>query len=135
MTSDKKPSQLLNLSLWAAQLILFIGFIWAAYMKLSHPGDKLAEMWPWTAGQGMLVKVTGILDLLAGFGLVLPALLHIQPNITIYTTYGIILLMITASIFHITRGEASQIGINIFFLILSIFIVWGRTKKAPIAPK
>jgi putative oxidoreductase len=72
------------------------------------------------------VKLTGILDLLAGLGLVLPGLFRIQPKLTVYAAYGIIALMIAASIFHISRGEASLIGVNIFFLAVAAFVAWGR---------
>lgn len=132
MKNEPKESKVMNVILWIAQVILAISFIWAAMMKLFQSADKLAEMWPWTADNVSLVKLTGILDLLAGIGLILPALLRIQPKLTIYAAYGTIALMITASIFHIVRGEASQIGVNIFFAVFAVFIAWGRQKKSPI---
>jgi uncharacterized membrane protein len=135
MTSEQKSSKAMNVILWIAQAILAISFIWAATMKFLQPADKLAEMWPWTAGNVALVKSTGILDLLAGVGLVLPALFRIQPKLTVYAAYGTIALMIAASTFHIIRGEGSTIGVNIFFLAFAIFIAWGRQKKVPITSK
>jgi hypothetical protein len=126
MTSYQKNAKLLNAALWVAQALLAITFIWAAAMKLFQPADQLAAMWPWTAAHEVLVKVTGMFDLLAGIGLVFPAMLRIQPRLTVYAAYGIIALMIAASIFHIVRGEASQIGFNIFVAIVAIFIAWGR---------
>jgi hypothetical protein len=135
MTSEQKRSKAMHVILWIAQAILAVTLIWAGAMKLFQPADKLAGMWPWTAGNAGLVKLTGILDLLAGIGLVLPAWLRIQPRLTIYAAYGTLLLMIAAIIFHITRGEASQIGVNIFFAVFAVFIAWGRQKKAPITPK
>jgi putative oxidoreductase len=77
-----------------------------------------------------LVTVAGVFDMLAGIGLVLPALLKIQPKLTIYAAYGTIALMIAASIFHISRGEAKDIGFNIFVMIIAAFVAWGRNKKA-----
>jgi hypothetical protein len=76
-----------------------------------------------------------VLDLLAGIGLILPAALRIRPKLTIYAAYGTVALMLAASIFHIGRGEASQIGVNIFFGTVAVFIAWGRQEKAPIAEK
>ncbi len=29
-------------------------------------------------------------------------------------------------IFHLVRGEAKDIGFNIFMLLLAIFVIWGR---------
>ncbi len=135
MKSEQKKSKTINIILWIAQVILAVSFIWASTMKLFMPAGKLAEMWPWTADNAILVKLTGIIDLLAGIGLVLPALLRILPRLTIYAAYGTIALMVAASIFHITRGEVSQIGVNIFFAVFAIFIAWGRQNKAPITPK
>lgn len=127
----QRTSKAMNITLWIAQVLLSITFIWAGSMKLL----QAAEMWPWTVENPSLAKVTGVLDILAGLGLVLPSMLRILPQLTIYAAYGTIALMVAASVFHISRGEASQIGINIFFLLVAVFIAWGRQKKAPIPPK
>ena len=128
MANEQKKSNALNIILWIAQVLLALSLIWASSMKLFQSADKLAQMWPWTADNAGLVKFTSVLDLLAGIGLVLPALLRIQPKLTVYAAYGIIALMIAASVFHIARGEGSQIGANIFFAVFAIFIAWGRQK-------
>lgn len=120
--------KILHVSLWVVQIILAIGFIWAGAMKLFMPADKLAAMWPWTADNGVLVIVTGVIDLLAGVGLVLPALLRNRKEITVYAAWGTILLMVAASIFHITRGEASLIGVNIFFAVMAALVAVGRRR-------
>lgn len=124
----------MNIALWSAQIILAAGFVWAASMKLFQPAGKLAEMWPWTAENPVLVKVTGILDLLAGIGLILPGLLSLRkedsffPKLTVFAALGTVALMIAAIAFHVSRGEASLIGINVFFAIVAVFIAWGRTR-------
>lgn len=122
----------MNTILWIAQAVLSLGFIWAGLMKLFQPADKLAAMWPWTIDNPQLVTLTGVLDLLAGVGLVLPALFGIQPRLTVFAAYGTIALMIAASVFHVSRGEASEIGVNIFFAMIAVFIIWGRTSKGTI---
>lgn len=123
----------MKISLWAAQLLLAAGFIWASMMKLFQPIEQLSAMWPWTGQVPLaLVKFTGIVDLLAASGLILPSLTRIQPKLTPITAIGIIALMLCASIFHISRGEASVIGINIIFALIAAFIAWGRFKKAPV---
>lgn len=135
MAQEQNRSKAINVALWIAQGILALTLIWASAMKLFQPAEKLAAMWPWTADNAGLVKLTGVLDLLAGIGLILPALLRIKPRLTIYAAYGTIALMVAAIIFHMSRGEGSQIGINIFFVVFAVFIAWGRQKKAPITPK
>lgn len=127
-----KNSKWWNAILWIAQLLLAVTFIWAGAMKLFNPTDL---PWQWIKENPNLVKATGIIDLLAGIGLVFPALLRIQPKLTLYAAYGTIVLMISASVFHISRGEGSQIGFNVFVTLLAVFVAWGRQKKAAITQK
>jgi hypothetical protein len=126
MNSNHTLSKGLAITLWAAQILLSGLLLWAAAMKLFLPAVKLATMWPWTLENRKLVVLTGVLDALAGLGLVLPRLLNIKPPLTFYAACGIIALMIAAMIFHISRGEASLIGFNVFMLIAAAFIAWGR---------
>jgi hypothetical protein len=128
MVRKQKASKTINVFLWIAQALLSACLIWAAGMKLFQPVDKLAAMWPWTAEHPVLVKVTGVIDLFAGIGLVLPGLLRIQPRLTIYAASGVIALMVAAGIFHIARGEASQIGFNVFVAVVAGFVVLGRRR-------
>lgn len=128
MAIEQKASKTMVVFLWIAQVFLSACLLWAVYMKLFHPADKLAAIWPWTAEHPVLVKVTGVIDLLAGIGLVLPGLLRIQPRLTFYAAWGVIALMVAASVFHIARGEAAQIGINVFIGMVAGFVVWGRRR-------
>lgn len=134
MTTTVK-SKGLNIALWVAQGLIALTLIWAGYAKLFQPIEETAKMLPWALDNPGLLKFTGVVDLLGGIGIVLPAALRIQPKLTVFAAYGTIALMIAASIFHISRGESSLIGMNIFFLVLAGFIAWGRTKKAPITAK
>ncbi len=132
MTSEQKTSKTLNIILWIAQGILAATFIWAGFMKIFKPEDL---SFPWVKDNTKLVLITGIVDLSGGLGIVLPKLLRIQPKLTIFAAYGIIVLMTVASIYHISRGEAKDIGFNIFMALLAVFVAWGRQTKAPIPPK
>ena len=133
MANEQKSLKAINLTLWIAQVLLAATFIWGGSMKLFQPIEKLSAMWPWT-GQipAALVKLTGIIDLSGAIGLILPSLLRIQPKLTPITAIGVIALMICASIFHIIRGEASVIGVNIVLAVIAAFVAWGRFKKVPI---
>lgn len=130
MTTENKKQKVLNIVLWIAQGILSLTFAWAGFMKIVQP-EKLP--FPWVKDNASLVLVTGIIDLLAGIGIVLPAILHVKTKLTLFTAYGIIMLMIAACVFHISRGEAKDIGFNIFMLTLAIFVAWSRQKKVPLA--
>ena len=116
----------MNISLWVVQILLSLTFIYAGIMKLLLPGDL---PWIWIKENPELVWISGIVDLLAGFGLTLPSLLRIRPILTVYAAFGTIALMLSAILFHVLRGEGDQIGFNVFMLISAAFIAWGRGKQ------
>jgi uncharacterized membrane protein YphA (DoxX/SURF4 family) len=125
-----------NILLWAVQLLLAALFIMSGVMKLGYPIDKLAALYPWT-GQvsAVYVRLLGIVDLAGGVGLLLPSLLRIKPILTVWAAIGIMALMILATLFHISRGEASVTGFNMVVTLLAGAVVWGRTRKYPVAPR
>ena len=129
----KKTTHIL---LWIAQILLSLCLSWAGIVKLFQPVEQLKMMWPWTGEVSQVfVKLIGIIDLLGALGLLIPPLFRFKPVLTPIAAIGIILLMITASIFHICRGESSQIGFNIVVAVISAFVVYGRLKLVPIQSK
>lgn len=125
----------INILLWVAQGLVATMFFFAFYAKLLQPVEETAKTMPWVAEQPDLATIAGIADLLGALGLILPAALRIQPKLTTLAAYGGVLLMLAGTAFHLMRGEAEVIGLNIILIALLAFIIWGRTKKAPIAPK
>lgn len=131
----KELSKTLNISLWSTQIILALGFFSGTYLKVFTSIESLSEIFPW-AGEipPAMVRITGIVDFIGGLGLILPLFPKVGNRSAGYAGIGIIALMICASIFHISRGESSDIAPNIIFMIISIFIVWGRLKKKRTVP-
>jgi VIT1/CCC1 family predicted Fe2+/Mn2+ transporter len=125
MIAPATQKKLLLMSLWIVQVLLSISLLWAAYMKLVKPIETLKLMWPWT-GQvdAALVKITGIVDLLGGLGLILPVVFRYKPILVPTAALG----MLFAAIFHTLRGEFSEITVNIVFAILAALIAWARFK-------
>ncbi|WP_341901589.1 DoxX family protein [Fluviicola taffensis] len=122
-----------NIFLWIAQILLATSLIWAASVKLFQPIEKLEIMWPWTGDiSPAFVRLTGVIDLLGALGVILPSLFRFKPALAPIAAIAIILLMIAASIFHISRGEGSQIGFNIVFAAIAAFVAYGRLKLVPI---
>ena len=126
----------LNIALWVAQAIFGLMIIMAGAAKAMQSIEALAESMPWvTTVSAGLVKFIGISELLGGIGLLLPSILRIKPELTVWAAYGLALVMVLAGGFHASRGEYSAIGVNVFMMAIAIFIAWGRSKKAPILPK
>ena len=126
----------LNVLLWVAQVLISVMFIMSGYMKFTTPIPELAKMMPWT-GQLPLafVRFIGVVDFTGGIGILFPALTRIQPRLTVLAALGCTVLQILALLFHLSRGEANVTPLNVVLLALSVFVLWGRSKKAPIVPR
>ncbi len=132
----QQQKSVLNILLWTIQLLLAALFLLSGIMKLGYPISKLATMYPWTGQVSpVYVRLLGIVDLAGGLGLLLPSVLRIRPILTVWAAAGIIVLMVLAILFHISRGEASVTGFNMIVILLAGVVVWGRTRRYPVYPK
>ena len=135
-TTEQTPSKGLHIALWVTQGLLAAMFLMAGANKLFQSTEELAKMLPWvTEMPAGLVKFIGLSELMGGLGLLLPSLLRIKPNLTPLAALGLATIMLLATLFHISRGEMSVIGMNIAFMAMALFVAWGRTKKVPIHAK
>jgi len=134
--TDQKNNKVINIALWAVQVLLGLMFLMAGAMKASQPIETMAESLPWvTDVSAGLVRFIGVSELLGGLGLLLPSLLRIKPFLTVWAAIGLAAVMIFAAIFHGSRGEFSAIGMNVVMAAMFVFIAWGRSKKVPILAK
>ncbi len=134
--TDQKNNKVINIALWAVQVLLGLMFLMAGAMKASQPIETMAESLPWvTDVSAGLVRFIGVSELLGGLGLLIPSLLRIKPFLTVWAAIGLAAVMIFAAIFHGSRGEFSAIGMNVVMAAMFVFIAWGRSKKVPILAK
>ena len=126
----------LRIGLWAVQLIAASIFIAAGLAKLTTPLPDLAKTIPWTADYSVVfVRFIGLVDLLGGLGLVLPAATRILPRLTVLAALGCVVLQVMAMAFHVSRGELDVLPLNAVLLSASAFVLWGRGRRLPIAPR
>ena len=124
-----------RVGLWIAQILLAAMYIPSGVMKLTKPLAELAQQMAWTADLPQLVRIAGAADLAAGLGLLLPALTRIAPGLTVWAAIGATVLQLFAIVLHASRGEFAVLPINVTMIALQVFVAWGRSKKAPIAPR
>jgi hypothetical protein len=135
MTTEKS-SKGLNIALWVVQVLTAALMALASYIKIATPIEELSLQMKWTGEvPSYVVRLLGLIDLLGGVGVILPALLKIKPGLTSLAATGVVLLMICAIAFHVSRGESSVIGFNIMIMVMAGFVAWGRNKKLPIQAK
>ncbi len=130
------PGRAVRISLWIAQALLFFAFTSAGLMKLLTPIPQLAAMMPWAGEYSpAFVHIIALIDLAGGIGILLPALTRIMPGLTVLAALGCTVLQVFAMVFHLSRGEAPVVPLNVLLLALSVFVLWGRARKAPILPR
>ena len=126
----------LHIALWVVQVGLAAMFLMAGIMKLTQPIDALIASLPWAADvPEMLVRFIGAAELAGALGLILPSFTRIKPHLTALAAIGLIVVMVLASGFHITRGEHAMVPMNLVLATAAAFVAWGRGKAAPIAPR
>lgn len=124
MTTFKQNTKFKTLITWVLQILLAASLTYGGLMKLVTPVDQLAQIWPWVSEvPSQLLWGTAIVDLLGAVGIVLPKLFQIKPQLSRWTAYGILGLMLSAIIFHVVRDEVKVIGFNIFLMILTLILL------------
>lgn len=122
----------MNIFLWVLQVIFGIYFLFVGVSHFIIP-PNLPEPMSWMYElPAWLHWVSGTAEILAGLGLILPGVTKIQPRLTIFAALGIVVLMIGAAVWHLTRGEPFNIGQNILLAAIAGFIAYGRWKLSPL---
>jgi putative oxidoreductase len=128
----KKEASPMNIALWVVQGLLALMFLFVGLTKAFFPLPTVKKNFSWANHvPGTLVRFIGVSELLGGLGLILPAVTHMLPWLTVAAAIGLALVMISAAIFHASRREFSMISFNIVLLLLAAFVVVGRVTLAP----
>jgi uncharacterized membrane protein YphA (DoxX/SURF4 family) len=135
VSGDVRPSKALHLGLWVVQGLLGALFLAVGAMKATLPIAVLVDTLGWPAAvPAALVRVIGVAELLGALGLILPAATRVKPMLTPLAGVGLAMVMLLATIFHISRGELGALPIPLVLGGLAAFVAWGRA-KASIAPR
>jgi putative oxidoreductase len=126
-----------NYGLWAAQIALALLYLMGVWMHLILSPQQAAAMGAVWMSQApiLLVRFIGVMELLGVIGLLVPAATRIQPHLTIWAAKGLLAIQALAIPFHALRGEFEPLPFNLIYVALAVFVIWGRTHKAPILPR
>jgi len=123
----------MNIVLWALQGLVALLFLLAGSMKVFRPLEEVRKRMSWANDMpAWFVRFIGIAEILGALGLILPALTGILPGLTVAAAVGLVIVMLSAGVFHTSRREFSQIGITVLLLTLAGVIVVGRLAVAPL---
>ena len=117
----------MNVFLWIVQSVLAAMFVMSGLMKSTQPKEKLAPKLPWVADfSAGTVRFIGVVELLGGLGLILPAATGIAPVLTPTAAAGLAVVMVLAAATHIRRREPSGVAFNAVLFVLAVVVAWGR---------
>lgn len=124
----------MNIALWVVQGLLAVFFLTHAVIKFTLP-DGLPDVLGWVYDIPRLPNVAiGVLELLGAIGIVLPAITRIRRDLVVWAAVGLMLTMVGAAIFHLTRGEMISIPVNVVIFAMAAFVAYGRRAWAGISP-
>ena len=121
---------MLNISLWVLQFLLAAAFLAHGWLFLSPPADMVEQM---NASINPAFRIfIGVAEVLAAVGLTLPGLTRILPSMVPSAAAGLAIVMISATVFHISRGEMSSALVTAILLVLVSLVAYTRWKVLPI---
>ncbi|WP_436519596.1 DoxX family protein [Actinoplanes sp. HUAS TT8] len=119
----------MSIAFWITAGLLAVVALVGGITKTFVPKQKLAAapggQWTANASTGF-VKTLGVLEILAAFGLILPAVTGIAPVLTPITAICWVLLMIGALITHYrNEGVSPVMLLNVTYLSLAVFVAFA----------
>ncbi|HJS71134.1 MAG TPA: DoxX family protein [Acidimicrobiia bacterium] len=124
-----------NTVLWVLQWVYGVFFIVFGVMHLTLP-EGLPDPLSWMYDLDDTVHtVSGVAEILGGVGLILPSLTRIAPVLSPLAALGLIVIMLSAIVFHAPREEWLSIGVNVIDIVALGYIAYGRLRLAPIPPR
>jgi hypothetical protein len=120
----------MNIVLWLLQAILAIAFFAHGWLFLWPPPEIAALMNESLPRWFQLFL--GVAEILAAVGLTLPGLTRILPWLVTWAAGGIIIVMVSATVYHVARGEIMSSVITSLLLAMAAFVAYMRHRVLPI---
>jgi uncharacterized membrane protein YphA (DoxX/SURF4 family) len=121
-----------GVALWTVQVLLALLFLFAGTMKFVMP---VAEMTKQIPLPGLFLHFIGACEVSGAFGLILPSLLRIRPQLTPLAAAGLVIIMTGATIITAAIGPVAPAAMPLVVGLLAGFVCYGRTRIAPIAER
>ena len=114
--------------LWTAQALLAALFLFAGGFKLTLSAEALereAQM------SGVFLHFIGVMELLGGLGLLLPALTGIRPSLTPLAAAGLVIIMIGATVTSAASHGLVAATFPFVTCVITALVAYGRWRVMP----
>jgi putative oxidoreductase len=122
-----------NILLWVLQVLLAAAFLAHGVMMINPPPEVAVQMN--AAMPRWFSLFIGVAEVFAAIGLTLPGMTRVMPWLVSWAAAGIMIVMISATVFHIARSENSSAAITFVLLLIATFVAYARWRTLPIAPR
>lgn len=123
----------MNIVLWVLQALLAAAFFAHGMLFLNPPAEIVAQM---NASLPRWFQLfLGVAEVLAAVGLILPGATRILPQLVTWAAAGIMIVMVSATIWHLARAEWSSAAITLLLLVMAAFVAYMRAGVVPIRPR
>lgn len=120
----------MNIVVWVLQVLLAIAFFAHGWLFLSPPAAFVEQM---NASLPRWFQVfLGVAEVMAAIGLTLPGLTRILPWLVSWAAIGVATVTVSATAFHLARGEMSSAVITLVLTAIAVFVAYARHGVVPI---
>lgn len=123
----------MNIVLWILQVLLAVMFLWHGWLFLSPP-PELVEIMNANLNPSFRLFL-GVAEVLGAAGLILPGVTRILPWLIPLAAAGLMIVVGSASVLHLTRGEIGSAITTAVLFALCAFVAYMRWKVKPVAPR
>ena len=123
----------MNIVLWVLQVLLAVAFFAHGLLFLFPPADIVEQM---NASLPRWFQLSlGVAEILAAVGLTLPGMTRILPWLVTWAAAGIMIVMVSATVWHIARAEWSSAVITFVLLGMATYVAYMRHRVMPISAR
>ena len=123
----------MNIVLWILQVLLAVAFAAHGWLFMAPPPEIAVQM---NASLPRWFQVfLGIAEVLAAVGLTLPGLTRILPWLVVWAAGGIMIVMVSATAYHLMRGEFISAATTLLLLVMATFVAYQRQRVLPIGAR
>jgi len=112
---------------WTLQILLAVVFLAHGALMLFPPAAVAEQMN--AALPRWFQLFIGVAEILAAVGLTLPPITGIQPGLVVWAAGGLMIVMVSATVFHVTRGEISSAVTTVVLLAMAAAV--ARARRQP----
>jgi len=123
----------MNILLWVLQVLLAVAFFAHGLLFLNPPAEFVEQMNATLPRWFQLFL--GVAEVAAAIGLTLPGITRIQPAMIVYAAVGIVIVMVSATVWHLARAEWSGAAITFLLFAMAAYVAYMRHRVLPIPPR